>query len=110
MKAATRFWLLVAAGACNAVAFAVSIWWGVNVFIAPFVALFGAGALLVVWVLARGNRFVLLAALALTVLGECEPIGGVTASMLSHQRPGFGPEVVAIAAGMAIIGLVVVLL
>jgi len=83
---------------------------GRQCFIAPFVALFGAGALLVVWVLARGNRFVLIAALALTVLGECEPIGGVTASTLSNQRPGFGPEVVGIAAGLATVGLVVVLL
>ncbi len=110
MTAATRFWLLAAAGACNAVAFAVSIWWGVNVFIAPFVAMFGAGALLVVWEIARGSRFVLLSALALTVAGECEPIGGVTASMLSHERPGFGPELVAIAAALAIAGLAMVLL
>lgn len=59
--------------------------------------------------IARGNRFALIAAIALTFFGECEPIGGVTASMVQHERPGFGPEVVAIAAALAIVGLVVVL-
>jgi FtsH-binding integral membrane protein len=100
-----RPFVLVTAAGLNIVAVVVSIWWGPVIVVLPFMACWAVGAALALW--ARRKRSVLwvTGALVATLFGAFEPVGGILASFVQHERPGIGPLLAATTAAGSLIAL-----
>jgi len=98
------FILLTVAG-LNMVAVVVSIWWGPVVVVLPFMAFWAVGAAMALWARKKRSMLLVTGALVATLFGAFEPVGGILASLVQHERPGLGPSLAAITAAVSLIAL-----
>jgi len=100
--------VLLAASACDVVAGAVIGWWAVSGAFAlgPFALLFAVASVLLITALLRKSLRLLVIALALTLVAELEPLGGVTASaILRAPIPWLGSVLPLCAGALSIAGM-----
>src|SRR4029077_12856022 len=83
------------AAAAGLIAGGVTIWWALGGYTAggPFAVCFVAGGALALQAIRTPRSILVVSSLALFLLGELEPLGGVIASTLASQQPSLGSVV-----------------
>jgi hypothetical protein len=102
--------VILAAASFDLAAGAITLWWVLTVYIAPFAISFLAGGLVLIVASFNGGLRLLVAGLVLTAIAELEPVGGVTASAFMHQSLGMGSVLPLIAGALSIAGTLSVLI